>query len=67
MAPSPLPDLPDDLKQKQETMVRMPTPPKQQKSASPRGKVHAMGPSIPPSTKPKGMQLCLALHCVAYC
>ena len=51
---SPLPDLPDDLKMRQDTMVRMPTPPKQPKSMSPRGKAHAQGPSIPPSTKPKG-------------
>ena len=52
--PSPLPDLPDDLKMKQETMVRMPTPPKQSKSMSPRGRAHAQGPSVPTSTKPKG-------------
>ena len=52
---SPLPDLPDDLKMKQDTLVRMPTPPKQPKSMSPRGRAHAQGPSIPPSTKPKGI------------
>ena len=56
VAPSPLPDLPDDLKQKQDTMVRLPTPPKEPKLLNtPRGRVHAVGPSIPPSTKPKGM------------
>lgn len=56
MPPSPLPDLPDDLKQKQEALgARAPTPPKQAKPSTPRGKVHATGPIIPPSTKPKGM------------
>jgi hypothetical protein len=56
MPPSPLPDLPDDLKQKQETLgSRAPTPTKQAKVSTPRGKVHAAGPVIPASTKPKGL------------
>lgn len=53
-APSPLPDLPDDLRLKQEALIRVPTPPKQPKAVTPRGRAHAQGPSIPPSTKPKG-------------
>lgn len=53
---SPLPELPDDLKQKQEALgPRQPTPPKQSKTSTPRGRVHASGPIIPPSTKPKGV------------
>ncbi|WAR29562.1 DYH6-like protein [Mya arenaria] len=52
--PSPLPDLPDDLQQKQDALgPRTPTPAKQSKSSTPRGRVHASGPVIPPSTKPK--------------
>ncbi|XP_060586003.1 dynein axonemal heavy chain 6-like [Ruditapes philippinarum] len=57
MPPSPLPDLPDDLKQKQETLgSRAPTPTKQAKVSTPRGKVHAAGPVIPASTKPKVLE-----------
>ncbi|XP_060075174.1 dynein axonemal heavy chain 6-like [Ylistrum balloti] len=50
---SPLPDLPEDLKTKQESLVRMPTPPKSPKPASPRSRVHAQGPKVQQSTKPK--------------
>ena len=52
---SPLPDLPEDLRQVQEAMSpRVPSPPKQTKSITPRGRNHAAGPIVPPSTKPKG-------------
>ena len=34
-------------------MFRVPTPPKEPKSASPRSRVHAAGPKLPASTKPK--------------
>ena len=50
---SPLPELPETLQQKQEEMYRVPTPPKDPKPASPRGRGHAAGPKMPASTKPK--------------
>jgi len=34
-------------------MYRVPTPPKDPKPASPRGRGHAAGPKMPASTKPK--------------
>ena len=37
----------------QEEMYRVPTPPKDPKPASPRGRGHAAGPKMPASTKPK--------------
>ena len=63
---SPLPDLPEDLKTAQENMaLRVPSPPKQSKPESgrtPRGRVHAEGPIIPPSTKPKGIIIILSKY-----
>lgn len=51
---SPLPELPGNLQQKQDSMVlRIPTPPKESKPVSPRGKIHTTGPKMPASTKPK--------------
>lgn len=38
----------------QDSMVlRIPTPPKESKPVSPRGKIHTTGPKMPASTKPK--------------
>lgn len=34
-------------------LTRVPTPPKEPKPASPRGRVHAAVPKMPASTKPK--------------
>ncbi|KAJ8313399.1 hypothetical protein KUTeg_009027 [Tegillarca granosa] len=54
MSESPLPDLPADLQQKQDTMIlRIPTPPKEPKQLTPRGKVVAAGATVQASTKPK--------------
>ncbi|XP_056004113.1 dynein axonemal heavy chain 6-like isoform X1 [Ostrea edulis] len=51
---SPLPELPENLQQKQDSMVlRVPTPPKEPKPVSPRGKTHTSGPKMPISTKTK--------------
>nr|XP_006813236.1 PREDICTED: dynein heavy chain 6, axonemal [Saccoglossus kowalevskii] len=53
---SPLPDLPESLKIKQESLqvaLRAPSPPKEPKPATPRGKIHATGATVPvPTAKP---------------
>ncbi|XP_070535810.1 dynein axonemal heavy chain 6-like isoform X2 [Ptychodera flava] len=55
---SPLPELPEDLRQKQDALngavkIRSPTPPKELKPESPRGRMHTRGATVAvPTAKP---------------